>query len=205
LTYDLDPSKVIAMSLAIESFRSQIAEAKKRLAQLVREQRKINEEISDLRELIRANANFLSDEDRAFELLTLEFLKFPANITEAVRLTIFLASIQKRKLTPTEIRGFAEGIGFDFSEYSNPMASIHSILKRMKEASEAQYDEATEGYYFENPKAYGDVLNPELIAEIFKDAMNEIWKDSTGNKILSSAVDASATKKAARLERKAKN
>jgi hypothetical protein len=193
------------MSLAPQIFRSQIAEAKKRLAQLVREQRNMNHEISDLRELIRANANFLPDEDRAFELLILEILKFPANITEAVRLAILLATAKKEKLTPTGVRAFAEAIGFDFSEYSNPMASIHSILKRMKEANEVQYDEATDGYSFGNLGTTGDLLNPELTAEIYKDVISEILKESTGNKIVSSALDVATTRKAARLQRKAED
>jgi hypothetical protein len=205
LTYNLDAPNMLDMNLAPQVFRSQITEAKKRLAQLVREQRKINQEISDLRELIRANANFLPDEDRTFELLTLEVLKFPANITEAVRLSVFLATAKKTRLTPTEVRSFAEAIGFDFSEYSNPMASIHSILKRMKETNEVQYDKDTDGYYFGNTNANGDLLNPELAAELFKDVISEIVKEPTGNKIVTSAMDVATTRKAARLGRKAED
>src|SRR5271170_7378399 len=92
LTLHLDESKLSDMSLSQDMFRSQIREAKKRLAHLMRDQQKINQETTDLRELIRANANFLPDDEREAELLFLEFFKSPGTITEAVRLAIFVTS-----------------------------------------------------------------------------------------------------------------
>jgi hypothetical protein len=190
------------MSLAPDILRSQITEARKRLAELMREQRKVNQEIADLRELIRANANFLSDEERAFEITALEFLRFPTNVTEAVRLVLLLATVTGRSLTPTQIRGVAEHIGFDFSEYSNPMASIHTILKRMREVGEAKYDEAGDGYCLRNSENAGDLLNPELIVEIYRDVAKEILKGSNSDKTVNTALEASIAKKAERFQRK---
>ena len=57
------------------------------------------------------------------ELLALEMLKVPENITEAVKITLFLARGRKQGLTPVQIKEQAQERGFDFSGYTNPMAS----------------------------------------------------------------------------------
>jgi len=152
-------------------------EAKKRLAPLLREQQQRNEEIADLRELIRANANLLPDVERRLELVQLEFLKFPTNITEAVRLAIFGASIAEQKVNPIEIKALVEYSGFDFSEYSNPMASIHTILKRMKETNKVDYDETVDGFWFSDiaaAAAEGDLINPQILTDFYVAAGNAL-------------------------------
>lgn len=176
LTCALDTSNVSYMNMIPDNCRSQISEARKRLQQLLREQQKANQEIEDLRALIRANANFLPDAERTREMTLLEFLKQPANITEAVRFTIFLASASGQKITPIGIKSAAETISFDFSEYSNPMASIHTILKRMREASPPQvdYDEESGSYWFGDLTSAFDVLNPSLFLETFGETMSAI-------------------------------
>jgi hypothetical protein len=47
----------------------------------------------------------------------------------------------------SRVQVLAGAIGFDFSEYSNEMASIHSILKRMRDAKDVEFDGATDTYY----------------------------------------------------------
>lgn len=109
----------------------------------------VDEKIADYRDLIRANANFLPDDERRTELLLLEVFKRPANITEAVKITIMLADARKERLTPTQIKDEAEKRGFNFSTYTNPLASIHTILRRMLKESnppEVDYDEAAGTY-----------------------------------------------------------
>jgi hypothetical protein len=183
------------MQLPLERFRSQIVEAKKHLAVLMREQQAINQQITDLRELIRANVNFLPDDERELELTHLEFLKPPTNITEAVRFAIFSVSILNLKATPTEIKALAEHMGFDFSEYSNPMASIHSILKRMKEAQPPQvdYDDGLDAYWFgENilASSAGDAVNPDFFTNTYNEAIKRIVTGMDGNKFVDIARDA---------------
>jgi len=146
LTDNLDWSNLLGMDLPIDSFRKQITEAKKRLQQLEAQKSRIEREAEDLRDLIRANANFLPPEDRQIELILVSILRMPINITQAVQLVLLFASTEKRKLAPTEIREAAERRGFDFSGYSNPMASIHTILKRMRESGTVGFDEATGSY-----------------------------------------------------------
>lgn len=163
------------MGLSPEIFRSQISEAKKRLARLMAQNQVINEEIADLRELIRANANFLPDGERQLELMCLHFFKSPGNITEAVRLAILLVSAVKLRATPIAVQTWAEYLGFDFSEYSNPMASIHSVLKRMKESDPptVDYDEKTDEYWYGEVaiSSVTDLLNPQAIVDAYGEAV----------------------------------
>ncbi len=147
----LDWSNMRFMDLSnLDSFRKQIAEAQTSIQKLYTFRKVIDGKIADLRNLVRANANFLPDKEREAELLVLEMLRIPENITEAVRIAVFLACAHKEGVTPIEIKEEAEQRGFDFSEYSNPMASIHTILKRMKDADppEVKYDEQNGTYTY---------------------------------------------------------
>ena len=42
-------------------------------------------------------------------------------------------------MTPVEVRNRLAAIGFDLSEYSNELASIHTILKRLNKAGELRF------------------------------------------------------------------
>ena len=54
-------------------------------------------------------------------------------LTEACRMVLRNA---KRPLTAPDVRDRLVAIGLDMDRYSNPLASIHSVLKRMHEAGE---------------------------------------------------------------------
>lgn len=155
----------------LDSFRKQIAEAQTSIAMLNRVRRTIDERVADLRDLVRANANFLPDEERECELLLLEMLKVPETIAEAVKIVLFLATGRKVRMTPVQIKEEAQKRGFDFSSYTNPMASIHSILKRMKESDppEADFDEQTGTYRY---------LPTALPAGLGKDAIDRLNQDA---------------------------
>jgi hypothetical protein len=56
----------------------------------------------------------------------------PLSITDAVRLAI-RAGVP---MTPTEVRDRLLGIGVDLSVYSNELAVIHTVLRRLNEAGE---------------------------------------------------------------------
>lgn len=134
-TFSLDWSNILGMDLSnLVAFRKQIAEAQTSIQKLYGLRRNIDSKVADLKELVRANTNFLPTEEREAELLALEMFKIPENITEAVKITLFLARARKEGLTPIQVKEQAEERGFDFSGYTNPMASIHTILKRMKDA-----------------------------------------------------------------------
>ena len=44
----------------------------------------------------------------------------------------------KEPLTASELRECLESIGFDVNSYSNPLATIHTVLRRLREAGEVE-------------------------------------------------------------------
>jgi len=131
-----------------DKYRRQIIEAWVELANAEAVRKAADQRVEDCRELIRANANFLSDYERWAELVLLEMVKRPTNIAEAVRFTLYAARAKNERLTPTQVKENIEARGFKLTDYSNPLASIHTILRRMKDSdsSEIDYDEKTETY-----------------------------------------------------------
>lgn len=87
-------------------------------------------ELSRLSELIRATIKMLSPEQRSKCDALLERIdRRPAGLTTTIRLC-FTAG--KDWLTPVEIRDMLKATGFNFESYkANPLASIHTTLKRM--------------------------------------------------------------------------
>jgi len=87
-------------------------------------------ELSRLDELIRATVKMLTPEQRAKCDALLERIdRRPAGLTTSIRLC-FTAG--KEWLTPVEIRDALVAMGFRFEAYkANPLASIHTTLKRM--------------------------------------------------------------------------
>src|SRR5437870_8790891 len=59
----------------------------------------------------------------------------PIGLTDAVRL-IMRGGVP---MTPVEIRDRLHAIGFDVSKYSNDLAAVHTILKRLNESGELRF------------------------------------------------------------------
>lgn len=60
----------------------------------------------------------------------------PLGLTEACRLVVRGAGVP---VTPTDVRQRLQTIGFDLSKYSNDLAAIHTILKRLNESGELRF------------------------------------------------------------------
>jgi hypothetical protein len=92
-------------------------------------------EISRLSELIRSTIKMLPEERRAkCDQLFERIDKRPAGLTVAIRLCFTAGKDRAAKdwLTPVEIREYLKEGGFNFESYkANPLASIHTTLRRM--------------------------------------------------------------------------
>lgn len=64
-------------------------------------------------------------------------------ITEAIKAALRLAF--PRSVYPTALRRALEDAGFDFSNQKNPMASIHSILKRLQKQGHIESQTSGDG------------------------------------------------------------
>lgn len=60
----------------------------------------------------------------------------PWGLTDACRMVLKAAG---HALTAVEVRAQLETMGFDLSRYSNDLAAIHTILRRLNESGEAEF------------------------------------------------------------------
>jgi hypothetical protein len=86
---------------------------------------------------IRALAKVMEDKEAADSVLaTLDELNGKPGFLDAIR-TAFRVS--KKGLTPTEVRAWIRmGNKLDLTAYSNPLASIHTTLRRMEDNGEIE-------------------------------------------------------------------
>ena len=59
----------------------------------------------------------------------------PLGLTDAIRLVVRGGV----PMTPIEVRDRLQGIGFDLSKYSNDLAAVHTILKRLNDSGELRF------------------------------------------------------------------
>lgn len=60
----------------------------------------------------------------------------PLGLTDAVRLAVRGSGVP---VTPVEIRDRLIAIGFDMSKYTNELAAVHTILKRLNDSGEIRF------------------------------------------------------------------
>jgi hypothetical protein len=90
-------------------------------------------EISRLSELIRATMNMIPAEQIArYEPIFERLENRPMGLSMAIRSCFTTEAAADKWLTPVEIRDALKRMGFPFENYkANPLASIHTTLKRM--------------------------------------------------------------------------
>jgi hypothetical protein len=111
------------------------------LRKLRDERDKLNQKIEHTAELITANANLLPEAERAAQLQKLaEMVAEPPGFTDSVR-NVF-RNLSSQALTAKQVTDLLRGAGFDLDSYTNPPASIHTILKRLAEREEVVVSES---------------------------------------------------------------
>ncbi len=66
----------------------------------------------------------------------------PMGLTDAVRMVVRGAGVP---MTPVEVRDRLQAVGFDVSKYTNDLAAVHTILKRLNDAGELRFIPRTPG------------------------------------------------------------
>lgn len=131
------------------NYRAALAEAIKEYESLGEERRAIDSRLSQLAQTIGTLSRLIG--------LT---PTVPLSITDAVRLAL-RAGIP---MTPVEVRDRLLAIGVDLSIYSNELAVIHTVLKRLNEAGELRLIPRTGGknaYLWAKPPTV-IAIGPEL-------------------------------------------
>ncbi len=104
-----------------EEYRSALAAAIREYEELGAKRRDIDDRLAQLAQTIGTLSRLLG--------LT---PTVPLGLTDACRLALRSGV----PMTPIEVRDRLLGIGFDLSIYSNDLSAIHTVLKRLNEASE---------------------------------------------------------------------
>jgi hypothetical protein len=136
----------------IKRYRKTVSFYSLSLRKLLEQRDQLNRKIEHTAELISANANFLPEDERAAQLQRVaEMVAGPPGFTDSVRHV--LHNIPSQALTAKKVRDLLRGAGFDLSSYTNPLASIHTILKRLAERGEVVVGESNgEVHYRWNSK-----------------------------------------------------
>ena len=129
---------------AFQPYRQQIGAALRQLLELANRKKEIEQQMSKLRNLIVANANMLPDSERAVFIKQAED-SISAGFTATIR---ELFRTNPKGLSPTILRDKLIESGFDLNSQSNPLASIHSVIRRLLENEEIErYGAADLGIY----------------------------------------------------------
>lgn len=116
-------------------YRKQINHALRELVEWGKRKKEADRQMAKLRSLIVANANMLPDDERE-KLIAVSVEASAFGMTDSIR-SVFRDS-HPAGLTPTQVRDKLTDNGFDLSTQANPMASIHSVIKRLLTAEEIE-------------------------------------------------------------------
>ena len=109
-------------------FAQALLKAQTELDRLIEEEKKIAIRKAQLRETIKALSPLVSPGANPTDLGTM-------SLANAIRIVV--ASAQ-RPLNALEIRGRLSDLGYKLTQHKNPMASIHTAIRRMQENSEVK-------------------------------------------------------------------
>jgi len=95
----------------------------------------------------------------------------PIGLTDAIRIVVRGAGVP---MSPTEVRDRLRGMGFDVSRYSNDLAAVHTILKRLNQSGELRFLPRPNGahQYSWNRPVTPVLLGPDIL-KFMRDNMHE--------------------------------
>ncbi len=113
---------------------------------LIQKRNRIDVEITKLRDTVRVLSTMVRENEEQMRrwgaILGWASLNTP-NLTDSVRAKLRAAG--NAGMTALEARDQLQSAGFDFSGFTNPLASIHTTLKRLIGHKEATYGNDREG------------------------------------------------------------
>ncbi|MGA2905231.1 MAG: hypothetical protein ABSD98_15485 [Candidatus Korobacteraceae bacterium] len=108
-------------------YKTELKEAEMGLVKLYEKRQLLEIEIAKQQQRISALAVLSGEEEKTFESMAL-------GLTAACRAAFRAAG--PRGLMPTELRDSLRRMGFQVDKYSNAMASIHAVIKRLEAKGE---------------------------------------------------------------------
>ena len=142
-----------------EDYRRALESATREYEQLGAKRREIDQRLAELAQSIGTLSKLLG--------LT---PTVPMGLTDAIRLVVRGAGVP---MTPVEVRDRLHAIGFDVSKYSNDLAAVHTILKRLNESGEIRFvGRSGKHQYIWNTGVTPVVLTKDIV-QYMHESMNE--------------------------------
>jgi hypothetical protein len=124
----------------------------------------------------------------------------PLGLTDAVRLVVRGAGVP---MTPVDVRDRLHAIGFDVSKYTNDLAAVHTILKRLNESGEIRFVARAPGkhQYIWNRGSVPVVLTKDIIQHMHDNLHEREAAGATDVDAPPSSAKASGGKRVSRRRR----
>jgi hypothetical protein len=121
-----------------ESYRRAFTEAQTELARAIAERDDRNARIAQLKQTIRVLGGLLEeDPDQIEELVNTDEGGRPSGITGAARSAFLFAKANNyAPMTVADLKEVMAEKGFDFSGQANPLASLTTVVRRLREGGE---------------------------------------------------------------------
>jgi hypothetical protein len=91
----------------------------------------------------------------------------PLGLTDAIRMVVRGAGVP---MSPTEVRDRLRAVGVDLTKYSNELAAVHTILKRLNQAGELRFIPRTGG---KHQYMWGRMAMPVVLTKDVIQAMHD--------------------------------
>jgi hypothetical protein len=118
---------------SFESARSELERVRERKLALAQELEQCDKQILALIQAMRAIAPLVGEKPPDLPASDPETAS--GGMTDCIR-AILKKAVEP--LTASEIRESLESIGFDMNSYSNPLATVHTVLRRLTESGEVE-------------------------------------------------------------------
>lgn len=137
-----------------------------RLLDVHRQRQELDNEFAKLRQFIMATINMLPDEERDSFIQAMDNAMVLTEIdNEGLKAAIMrvLREAHPRWLTAANVRDSLKASGFDFTQYtSNPLASVSTTLRRLKDGDAEFADTDGVTSYRFNKKRFSEVARERM-------------------------------------------
>jgi hypothetical protein len=121
--------------MTLTRYRRDLNAAKRELASLAKYRQDIDLQMAKLQPIISHLEGLCKELGEKFARETATKVELTTGLTELARITLTEAYVP---LSAGELKKRMEAKGFDFSKYSSPLASIHTVLKRLVKSGQVK-------------------------------------------------------------------
>ncbi len=156
------------LSMGVTTYERTFDEAAAELEKLLRHRSEINGRVAKLREIVIALSKRVGrDRKREETLMRIlnELSVFVPRLTDAVKDALYSAG--SRKLPAIQVKEVMEIRGHDFANFTNPLASVHSTLRRLAAQGEigSGVKNGTTVYWWNGPHYGGRESLANMLAD----------------------------------------